>query len=174
MLTVLRDEIADVSDRYDVIVLDPPPALGMVSLSVLYAANALIIPMPPNTIDFASTTAFLSMLAQNMEQLEERGLEANYGFIQIVVSRSDENKTAHREIVDMTNTVFGRTVMETEIKNSAEIDNCTARQQSVYDVAVSSTNHQVRRRCLLQLNSLNAEIEKHIRSQWPNTPAVER
>src|SRR3546814_20379806 len=71
-LTGLKQEIASVSQNYDVVIIDPPPALGMISLSVLYAANALVIPMPPNIIDFASTTSFLSMLENNMRRSEER------------------------------------------------------------------------------------------------------
>src|SRR3546814_5242061 len=54
-----------------------------------------------------------------------------YKFIQMVISRGDESRTAHREIVDLTNMVFGRTVMTTEIKTSAEFDNSSARQQNV-------------------------------------------
>src|SRR3546814_9602929 len=63
----------------------------------------------------------------------------------MVISRGDESRTAHREIVDLTNMVFGRTVMTTEIKTSAEFDNSSARQQSVYDMASTTTNHKVRR-----------------------------
>src|SRR3546814_19137349 len=85
----------------------------MISLSVLYAANALVIPMPPNIIDFASTTSFLSMLENNMRSLAAQDVHADYKFIQMVISRGDESRTATREIVDLTNMVFGSTVMKT-------------------------------------------------------------
>lgn len=173
VLTFLRDEIAEVAGNYDVVILDPPPALGMVSMSALLAANALLIPMPPNTIDFASTTSFLSMLAQNMARMEESNVRVDYKFIQIVLSRYDDQKWAQQQLTELAKTVFGRTVMTTEIKNSAEIDNATAKQQSVYDLGRTTTNHQVRKRCLTQLNSLNSEIEGLIRAHWPNTPAIE-
>ena len=52
VLDKLRAGVESISDQFDVILLDPPPALGMISLSVLRAANALVIPAPPNNIDF--------------------------------------------------------------------------------------------------------------------------
>src|SRR3546814_6366287 len=38
-LTGLKQEIASVSQNYDVVIIDPPPALGMISLSVLYRSE---------------------------------------------------------------------------------------------------------------------------------------
>src|SRR3546814_6900439 len=86
------------------------------------------------------------MLENNMRSLAAQDVHADYKFIQMVISRGDESRTAHREIVDLTNMVFGRTVMTTEIKTSAEFDNSSARQQSVYDMASTTTNHKVRKR----------------------------
>jgi hypothetical protein len=79
-------------------------------------------------------------------------------------------KSVRRQLVELATGVFGRTVMQTEIKNFAEIDNCTSKQQTVYDLATSTTNHQVRRRCLGMLNALNGEAETYIPVLWPNTP----
>lgn len=173
ILTKLRQELAEVQDNYDVVIMDPPPALGMISMSVLYAANGLIVPMPPNVLDFASTTSFLSMLGQNMQTLQKAGLEADYRFIQIVLSRN-EDKWAQNQITSIANQVFQRTILDHEIKASAEFGNCTAQQKSVYDVGETTTNHHVRKRCLQMLNAVNEDIEKLIRAQWPNTPAIER
>lgn len=169
VLGVLGRELQRVTPDYDVIIMDPPPALGMISLSVLYAANSLLIPMPPNIVDFASTTAFLGMLSETMGVLSRSGMTPDYGFIQMIISKSNESVATQREIVEMANGVFGKTVLETEIKTSAEIDHATSRLQSVYDLAGPTTSHEVRRRCLRQLNDANREIEKHIRSLWPNT-----
>jgi chromosome partitioning protein len=173
ILTLLRDQIAGVAQQYDVVILDPPPALGMVSMSVLLAANALLIPMPPNVIDFASTTSFLSMLGQNMEQLEEAGITVDYKFIQIAMSRN-EDKWAQAQIAELASSVFQKTILSAELKSSAEFGNATSKQKTVYDMSESTTNHQVRKRCLAQLNALNGEIEQLIRSHWPNTPAIDR
>ncbi len=173
VLTALRDEVNEVAQGYDVVILDPPPALGMLSMSALLAANALLVPMPPNTIDFSSTASFFSMLRQNMEDMESRGVGVDYRFIQIALTRTDENKWAQQQVVDMARELFGGVVMPTEIKTSAEFDNSSSSHQSVYDLTRPTTNHQVRKRCLKQLNDLGAEVEALVRSVWPNTPAID-
>src|SRR3546814_3614378 len=75
----------------------------MVSMAVLQAANAMVIPMPPSVIDFASTVSFIDMARTTMAQLEKIGSRAKpaYNFIKIVASRVDESKSMHREILSM-------------------------------------------------------------------------
>ncbi|TCU49298.1 chromosome partitioning protein [Novosphingobium sp. PhB57] len=168
VLTTLARDIHKIADNYDVIIMDPPPALGMVSLSVMYAANALLIPVPPSIVDFASTTAFLSMLDETMGALNEHNIQPEYGFVGMVISKSDANIESQRQIVDITNTVFGRSVFAQELKTSAEFNNAASQLKTVFDMTSSTTNHAVRTRCLNQLNNLGRELEQNIRKLWPS------
>lgn len=43
--TVLRQLIEEVKDQYDYIIIDSPPALGVITINVLSAANSVIIPI---------------------------------------------------------------------------------------------------------------------------------
>jgi chromosome partitioning protein len=42
---VLRDVLAPIRDRYDVILVDCPPSLGLITLNVLTASDAVLIPI---------------------------------------------------------------------------------------------------------------------------------
>lgn len=168
LLDRLSQGIASISDRFDVIVLDPPPALGAISLSVLRAANALIVPVPPTVMDFSSTAAFLAMLDETIETLSENDLAPTLKFLRFVASKVDENKSMQKELLNLMRTLFGHAMIRTPLKDSAEIDNATARLMTVYELVGPVTSSAVRNRCLAYLDGVNAEIEIDIRSMWPS------
>ena len=165
--------IETVADDFDVVILDPPPALGMISLSVLTAANAMVIPMPPSMIDFSSTASFLSMLASTMQQLASlRGRSPVYNFVRLVASKADDNKSMHREIIRMAQRLFGSAMLRSSLKDSAEIDNASSRLSTVYELDRPITSHEVHSRCVGHLNAVNLEIEIEIRRTWPSHHAA--
>jgi chromosome partitioning protein len=168
LLDRLAQGIASIADQFDVIILDPPPALGAISLSVLRAANALVVPVPPTVMDFSSTAAFLAMLDETITELASRNLAPELNFIRIVASKVDEQKSMQKELLALMRQVFGLAMIRTPMKDSAEIDNVTARLMTVYEVDSAMTSRAVRDRCLTYLNGVNQEILVDIRSTWPS------
>lgn len=163
----LKGGVEELAQDYDVVLLDPPPALGMISLAVLRAANALLIPTPPSTVDFASTAHFLQMVVEVLEVLEQHGLEPRgYHFLRVVATRVDEAKSAHTQIRDMMQAVFGADMLGASLLDSAEIDNANVQLRTVYElVGVATKTHE---RCRNNLDRLNGEIELLIRKAWPS------
>lgn len=168
LLDRLQTGIASVAERYDVVVIDPPPALGAISLSVLRAANALVVPVPPTVMDFSSTAAFLSMLDETMDVLREHGMNTDLAFLRFVASKVDENKSMQRELMALMGQIYGHALVRTPLKDSAEIDNASARLMTVYELDGPTTSRSVRDRCLAYLDGVNGEIELDIRFMWPS------
>src|SRR3546814_10123447 len=73
IIDLIAEAIDTVVDDYDIVIMDPPPALGMVSMAVLQAANSMVIPVPPSIVDFASTVSFIDMTRTTMKTLEKLG-----------------------------------------------------------------------------------------------------
>jgi chromosome partitioning protein len=166
LLNRLAEGIASIGDHFDVVILDPPPALGTISLSVMRAANALLVPVPPTVVDFTSTTSFLAMLVETMQTLEEGGLPINLSWMRLLATRADEQKSMQRELTALMRNVFGELMLRTTIKDSAEIDNASARLMSVYELDGPVTSRETYNRCLTYLNGVNAEVETLIRLTW--------
>jgi chromosome partitioning protein len=168
VLDRLRAGIETISDQFDVILMDPPPALGMLSLSVLRAANALVIPAPPNNIDFGSTAHFLKMMGATLNELAAHGGARDYAFVKILATKMNDQKSAHVAIKRMMDAVFPMDSLSSVLKDSAEIDNATANLSSVYELTGPGTRTDTHKRCRAYLDAVNREIEILIRKTWPS------
>lgn len=164
----LKTGINSLRDRFDVILMDPPPALGMISLSVLRAADALIVPTPPNNIDFGSTVHFLKMMTSTLEELERVGGAHSYKFVKILATKMNDNKSAHVAIKRMMDTVFAGDMLTTAFKDSAEVDNATANLMTVYELSGDATRSETHKRCRVYLDAIGREVETLIRKTWPS------
>lgn len=168
VLDRLRAGIETIADQFDIILLDPPPALGMLSLSVLRAANALIVPAPPNNIDFASTAHFLKMMSATLNEISEVGGARSFSFVKVLATKMNDNKSAHVAIKRMMDAVFARDMMEAVLKDSAEIDNATANLRTVYELTGPATRSETHKRCRAYLDAVGREVETLIRKTWPS------
>ena len=168
VLDRLRAGIATIRDQFDVILMDPPPALGMLSLSVLRAADALIIPAPPNNIDFGSTAHFLKMMGTTLNELAQHGGTRDYAFVKILATKMNDQKSAHVAIKRMMDAVFPMDSLQAVLKDSAEIDNATANLSTVYELTGAATRTETHKRCRAYLDAVNREIEILIRKTWPS------
>ncbi|WP_454887662.1 AAA family ATPase [Sphingomonas oryzagri] len=168
-LDFIHEAIQTVAENYDVMIIDPPPALGMVSLSVLSAANALVIPCPPSIVDYSSTASFLDMLDTTRQKLRNLGRNNPiYKFVKLVGSKVDDNRSMHSAVLEICRNTFGTSMLAPVIKSSAEIDNASSRMMSVYELEKPITSHQVFNRCVASLDAVNYEIEQHIIETWPS------
>lgn len=168
VLDRLRTGIETIQDQFDVILMDPPPALGMISLSVLRAANAIVIPAPPNNIDFGSTAHFLKMMSATLQQLAEIGGARDYSFVKILATKMNDTKSAHGAIKRMMEAVFPHDMLKSVLMDSAEIDNAAANLSTVYELTGPGTRTETHKRCRAYLDGVNREIEVLIRKTWPS------
>ena len=168
ILDRLREGVETIADQFDIILLDPPPALGMLSLSVLRAANALLIPAPPNNIDFASTAHFLKMMESTLAELARHGGAREYSFVKILTSKMNDQKSAHQAIKRMMDAVFPQDMLQASLKDSAEIDNASANLMTVYELTGPATRTETHKRCRAYLDAVGREVELLARKTWPS------
>ena len=174
-ITRLGKGIASIRNNYDVILIDAPPALGMIPMNVLAAADALIIPIPPGMYDFSSTVTFLRMMAENLAVLEEKTRQQiDYKFVKAAITKMDEGKSAHTAITKMIKEVYGPCVLDTVVKDSAEVDNACSRLKTIYELDKPITSRKVHNRAKTYFDAFNKEVEILIRKTWPSHHAALR
>jgi chromosome partitioning protein len=171
----LKQGLQDLARDYDVVVLDPPPALGTISLAVMQAANALIVPLAATTPDFCSTVQFLSMMDQVTGQLAEAGIEVSYDFVRLLCSKFDSNDPSHAMVRQIMEQTFGPALLPVPILESAEISHAALRMMSVYELEKPIGTPKTHKRCRGNLDEAMAQIEALVRRGWGvAAPASER
>ena len=162
----LKNGLMDLAKQYDIVILDPPPALGTISLAVMQAANSLLVPLAATTPDFCSTVQFLSMMDQVIEQLIAAGIQVDYNFVRLICSKFDSNDPSHAMVRTIMEQAFGPALLPVPILESAEISHAALRMMTVYELEKPIGTPRTHKRCKANLDEALGQIEQLVRQGW--------
>ena len=170
---LLYSGIEQVIDDYHIVIIDTPPALGMLSLNALYAATACIIPCPPRMLDFTSTMQFFKMLDNIMGLF---GDDVTYKFLKILPTRkkartqkNEKMEVMEDNILELAYKHFGEYMLESIFYETAALDWASGENKTLFEVEKPKGAPQTHRNALKNVNSFCKEIEKLICKTWPST-----
>lgn len=166
----LKAGLLDLARNYDVVLLDPPPALGTISLAVMQASNALLVPLAATTPDFCSTVQFLSMMDQVIAQLTESGIAVELDFVRLLCSRVNANDPAQAMMSQVMEQAFGPALLPIGILESAEISHAALRMMTVYELERPVGSAKTHKRCRQNLDAVFGQVEALIRRGWGRPP----
>ena len=159
--TSLKLAIDKEKDNYDIVILDCPPSMGMISINAAFAANSLIVQMPPNIVDFASTIQFFKMVGEVMERLPEK----NYAFIRILITKFNGRSTA-RQMLEFMQQFYGSYLMRNYMIESEAIAKSAASMMTLYEVDNFIGSKKTYDRAIECADRVNGEIEELIHTMW--------
>lgn len=165
---VLADGLETIKDRYDVVVLDTPPSLSFITSNALFAANGIVMPVPPATMDFASSVSFFQLLAELMDTIDSIEGEAKYfDFLAILVSKYEPTKDEHVAIHDWLREAFSRRVLQHPMGLSKVVQ-FGADMKTTYEIDRYEGDRRTLLRALEFMDGVNEEIIQLIYDQWPS------
>lgn len=130
---ILRKGIAPVLDRYDCVVIDTPPSLGMITINALSATDGLIIPCPPRALDFASTSQFWHNFSDYVNRIP--GLHGkSFDFVKVLPTMSD-NSDISQVVMGWLQKSYGGHLFPFVIPSSKVASSTTATLSTVYDIS---------------------------------------
>jgi chromosome partitioning protein len=97
----LREALDDVADRYEVIVLDCPPSLGVLTIIALTAADQVLIPLQAETLSHRGV-AQLMLSIQDIRRLTNSTLRV----VGLLPTMYDGRTRHARQVVDTVGTQF--------------------------------------------------------------------
>jgi chromosome partitioning protein len=154
-----RYGIQTVADNYDVILVDSPPALGMISINVLLAADALLVPSAARMFDFSSTVQFFRMIHAYIQQLDPH---KSYRWISVLTTLFDRRYESQKQFFEVMRACFGESVFQRVFFHSSAVINSAAQFNTPYEQAKPD------RAVLEMMDSVFGEIELAILREWPS------
>lgn len=97
VITSLKDHLPDLVGEWDDIVIDTPPALGLVTLAALAAADVVVAAVACETEAYDQLDRLVDVIEQRVAPRLHRGQRVHW----IVPTRHDSRRLLDREVVDM-------------------------------------------------------------------------
>jgi chromosome partitioning protein len=128
----LRQALAPLRDRYELIVVDCPPSLGILTVNALAAADAVLVPVQCEYLALEGLGQLMETLDLVREQLNPR-----LQLLGIVLTMHDPRTNLSTQVIDEVRTHFPRATFESVIPRSVRLSEAPSYGQParVYDPA---------------------------------------
>jgi len=131
---LLKKALMPISRRYDVIVVDCPPGLSILTVNALAAADAVIVPVAPHQLDLEALGGFLGL----MDDLRPR-LGRTPELLGILLTMVDHRTQLTDQVVADIRKKYGAKVFRTEIPINVRLAEAPAEGRPIFDFASWST-----------------------------------
>ena len=127
--TILRDYLNSVRDRYDVILLDCCPSLGMLTINALAAADEVIIPAQAHYLSLRGMEQLIRTIS-NVKRKINPALE----IAGILITMADMRTNYSREIIELLRNTYGSKlrILDSIIPLSIRAAETSAEGRSIY------------------------------------------
>ena len=129
----LKDQLAAVIADYPHVVIDCPPALGLLTVNALVAATHILIPIQSSYFALEGTDDLL----ETIEKVRQRPNPA-LRILGVVITMHDKRTALARDIREQIQKVFGGKVFKTVISKSVRLEESPAYKESIFTFAPDS------------------------------------
>jgi chromosome partitioning protein len=105
------------SQRFDVVLIDCPPSLGILTLNAFAAAQGLLVPLQCEYFALEG----ISMITRVLKQLRDNGVNPRLELLGVLMTMFDGRTNLSHQVVDEVRQHFGEQVFETVIPRTTRL-----------------------------------------------------
>lgn len=127
----LSDLLSGLKNKFDYIILDCPPSLGLLTLNALCASDEVIIPLQ---CEFFALEGIVKLL-DTLDQIKKR-LKPSLNVLGIVMTMFDNRNKLARQVKDEVERAFAKEVFKTIIPRNVRLSEAPSHGKSIlhYDI----------------------------------------
>lgn len=130
----LKDRIAPIASDYEVIIIDTPPTLGLITVNALVAASHILIPIQSSYFALEGTDDLL----ETIDKIKVRA-NPDLQLLGVLITLHDRRTLLARDIVEQIGTVFGDKLFHTMVSRSIRLEESPAYRTSIFEHAPQSS-----------------------------------
>jgi chromosome partitioning protein len=130
----LKDRLEPLKDTYEFIIIDTPPALGLITVNALVAATHLVVPVQSSYFALEGTDDLLETVAKIRSRPNP-----NLKLLGALITLHDKRTTLARDVQKAISETFGDRVFKTTITKSIRLEESPAHKESIFTFAPQSS-----------------------------------
>jgi len=130
----LKDALAPIVDRYEYVVIDTPPTLGLITVNALVASTHVLIPIQSSYFALEGTDDLL----ETIDKVKARA-NPQLQILGAVITLYDKRTLLARDILGEIRKVFGDKIFKTTISKSVRLEESPAYRESIFTFAPKSS-----------------------------------
>ena len=130
----LRDLLSEVRKEFDIILFDTPPALGLITVNALVAADFVLIPIQSSYFALEGADDLL----ETVEKVRKR-LNPDLSILGVLVTLFDQRTSISKDVAAHIRKVFGGKTFETVISRSVRLEEAPANKQPIFSYSPKSS-----------------------------------
>jgi chromosome partitioning protein len=136
---ILKGLIANISTKrkFDYIMIDCPPSLGLLTLNALTAADSLIIPVQAQFLAMRGMAKLMSVI-----QLVKERLNPALDIAGIVITQYDKRKTLNKSVSELIRESFCNKVFKTFIRDNVSLAEAPVKGKNIFEYSSRSYGAQ--------------------------------
>ena len=130
----LRDRIEQVRAKYDLIFIDTPPTLGLITVNALVAATHVLIPIQSSYFALEGTDDLL----ETIEKVRSRP-NPDLDLLGVLVTLFDKRTALSKDVEAHIRKVFGEKAFKTIITRSVRLEESPAHKETIFSYSPNSS-----------------------------------
>ncbi len=131
--TILKEALKTVRDAYDLVLIDCPPSLGLLTVNALTAAEGVLIPIQSEYYALEGLTQLMETVS-----LIKRGLNPSLSIFGAVLTMFDVRTQLSHQVAHEVRHYFGEKVFRTIIPRNVRLSEAPSHGQSILEYDIRS------------------------------------